>query len=58
MSNDDDLKHGLLTDRTIQAHVTGLTASNMELVHKTGTSIAHCPLSNVYFSDKQFPLRE
>lgn len=31
---------------------------DLERVFNKGTSIAHCPLSNVYFSAKPFPLRE
>ena len=48
----------LLTPRTVQAHCTYLTESDLDLVHKTGTAIAHCPLSNVYFSARPFKLRE
>jgi hypothetical protein len=32
--------------------------SDLERLFNKGTSIAHCPLSNVYFSAKPFPLRE
>ncbi|GFZ50530.1 hypothetical protein JCM24511_08287 [Saitozyma sp. JCM 24511] len=49
---------GLLGPKTVQAHVTSLTPSLIELVKKRGVTLAHCPLSNVYFSDAQFPLRE
>jgi guanine deaminase len=48
----------LLTPRTVQAHCTFLATSDLERLCDRGTSIAHCPLSNVYFSAKPFPLRE
>lgn len=63
---------GLLTSRTIQAHCTFLdvpsdspshpncpdTNSFTRLTH-LGTAIAHCPLSNIYFSaSRAFALRE
>ncbi|KAF9457435.1 hypothetical protein BDZ94DRAFT_1285273 [Collybia nuda] len=51
-------KHGLLTPRTIQAHCTFLSIPNLTHLSTLGTAVAHCPLSNAYFSDKPFPLRE
>ncbi|KAI9355120.1 hypothetical protein DFJ73DRAFT_789641 [Zopfochytrium polystomum] len=51
-------RHGLLTEKTVQAHVTSLPPKLQDLLHERRTAIAHCPLSNVYFSDAQFPLRE
>ncbi|KAK4684286.1 guanine deaminase, partial [Tremellales sp. Uapishka_1] len=49
---------GLLGPQTIQAHVTSLSGELIQLVKERGVTIAHCPLSNAYFSDAQFPLRE
>ncbi|KAJ7928059.1 Metallo-dependent hydrolase, partial [Mycena leptocephala] len=49
---------GLLTPRTIQAHCTFLDVSSFKHVHSCGTAIAHCPLSNSYFSAEPFHLRE
>ncbi|KAK2465760.1 hypothetical protein APHAL10511_002304 [Amanita phalloides] len=49
---------GLLTGRTIQAHCTYLDTSDLNQIHKAGTAVAHCPLSNVYFSARPFKLRE
>ncbi|WOO83345.1 Guanine deaminase [Vanrija pseudolonga] len=49
---------GLLTEHTVQAHVTSFPPSLVELVKKRGVTVAHCPLSNAYFSDAAFPLRE
>ncbi|TFY69082.1 hypothetical protein EVG20_g3298 [Dentipellis fragilis] len=51
-------KANLLTPRTVQAHCTYLTPSEMSRLAEHGTSIAHCPLSNAYFSARRLPLRE
>ncbi|KAJ3777954.1 hypothetical protein FB446DRAFT_762103 [Lentinula raphanica] len=64
-------KHNLLTPRTIQAHCTYLSPSSNSLsqqpsskdpfihLQNLGTAIAHCPLSNIYFSaSRAFCLRE
>ncbi|KAJ7442626.1 hypothetical protein FB451DRAFT_98387 [Mycena latifolia] len=51
-------RSGLLTTRTIQAHCTFLNVLSFKHVHSCGTSIAHCPLSNSYFSAEPFRLRE
>jgi len=51
-------RYRLLTPRTIQAHCTFLTSSHLSRVESHGTAIAHCPLSNAYFSAEPFHLRE
>ncbi|KAI0345878.1 Metallo-dependent hydrolase [Trametopsis cervina] len=51
-------KHGLLSSRTIQAHCTFLNKPSLKRVAERGTAIAHCPLSNAYFSAEPFRLRE
>ena len=51
----DDL--GLLTRHTILAHGNFITADDMALIRARGAGIAHCPLSNVFFSNAVFPLR-
>ena len=48
----------LLTPRTVQAHCTYLSPDELSLLAERGTAIAHCPLSNAYFSARQFVLRE
>ncbi len=48
---------GLLTRRTVLAHGTFLDAGDMERIRVRGSGVAHCPLSNVYFSNAVFPLR-
>lgn len=41
------------------AHCTHSTPDDLALLSTTGTSVASCPLSNIYFSaERQFPLRE
>ena len=51
----DDL--GLLTRHTVLAHGNFITPDDMALIEARGAGIAHCPLSNVYFSNAVFPLR-
>ena len=48
---------GLLSRRTILAHGTFVDDADAALIKERGAGIAHCPLSNVYFSDAVFPLR-
>ena len=51
----DDL--GLLTRHTVLAHGNFITPDDMALIKERGAGVAHCPLSNVYFSNAVFPLR-
>lgn len=48
---------GLLSRRTILAHGNLISDSDMVLIADRGAGIAHCPISNVYFSDAVLPLR-
>lgn len=48
---------GLLTRRTVLAHGNFISGPDMEVIRRKGSGIAHCPLSNVYFSNAVFPLR-
>jgi guanine deaminase len=48
---------GLLSRHTILAHGNFVTEEDISLIRERGAAIAHCPLSNVYFSDAVFPLR-
>jgi guanine deaminase len=50
-------RFGLLSRRTILAHGNCVGDDDIALIAKHGAGIAHCPLSNVYFSDAVFPLR-
>jgi guanine deaminase len=49
---------GLLSRRTILAHGNFVGDDAIALIRTRGSGIAHCPLSNVYFSDAVFPLRK
>jgi guanine deaminase len=49
---------GLLSRRTILAHGNFIGDDDIALIRVRGAGIAHCPLSNVYFSDAVFPLRK
>lgn len=51
----DDFK--LLTRRTVLAHSNFLSEDDMALVKERGSAVAHCALSNVYFSNAVFPLK-
>ncbi|KAK4051760.1 hypothetical protein OIO90_004584 [Microbotryomycetes sp. JL221] len=52
-------EHRLLQEGCIMAHCTHSTERDLDLLALDGASIAHCPLSNVYFSaEQQLPLRE
>jgi guanine deaminase len=57
-SHSHHLQYNLLNPRTVQAHCTFLKKPDLSRMVAAGSSIAHCPLSNVYFSTEPFPLRE
>jgi guanine deaminase len=48
---------GLLSRRTVLAHANFVDEADAAVICERGAGIAHCPLSNVYFSDAVFPLR-
>jgi len=50
-------RFGLLSRRTILAHGNFIDGPDIATILEAGAGIAHCPLSNVYFSDAVFPLR-
>jgi guanine deaminase len=50
-------RFGLLSRRTILAHGNFIDGTDVATIVGAGAGIAHCPLSNVYFSDAVFPLR-
>lgn len=55
----DQLKAiGLLTDRLSLAHSTWISPSELELVAEAGTSLCHCPSSNLRLRNGIFPLEE
>jgi guanine deaminase len=50
-------RFGLLSRRTILAHGNFIDGPDVAVILQAGAGIAHCPLSNVYFSDAVFALR-
>ncbi len=48
---------GLLSRRTVLAHGNFVDDADVAVIRERGAGVAHCPLSNVYFSDAVFPLR-
>ncbi len=58
MDDTDSLdRFGLLTRHTVLAHGNFLSDGNLDTIRARGAGIAHCPLSNHYFSNAVFPLR-
>jgi guanine deaminase len=49
---------GLLTRHSLLAHGNFLSHDDMAHIAGIGAGIAHCPLSNIYFSDAIFPLAQ
>jgi guanine deaminase len=49
---------GLLGSTTIMAHCTSLSPPERDLLIKRGSAVASCPISNAYFSDRPFAMRE
>ncbi|MEO0637304.1 MAG: guanine deaminase [Pseudomonadota bacterium] len=48
---------GLVNRHTVLAHGPMLSAGDMDHLVEQGAAVAHCPLSNIYFSNAVFPLR-
>ncbi|MCP1200290.1 guanine deaminase [Notoacmeibacter sp. MSK16QG-6] len=58
MSDTESLdRFGLLRAGTILAHGNFLFSNDMEVIKMRQSAVAHCPLSNIYFSDAVFPLK-
>jgi guanine deaminase len=51
-------RYGLLSRKTVLAHGNFVTDADIALIRQTGSGIAHCPLSNVYFSNAVLPVRK
>jgi guanine deaminase len=51
-------RFGLLTDKTILAHSILINDEDMTTIRHRQCGIAHCPLSNLYFSHAVFPARK
>ena len=50
-------RFGLLSRHSILAHGNFIGDADIATIVQHGSAIAHCPLSNVYFSDAVLPLR-
>jgi guanine deaminase len=50
-------RFGLLGRHTVLAHSNLITSADMDTLRGRGSAIAHCPLSNAYFSSAVFPLK-
>ena len=50
-------RFGLLGRHTVLAHSNLISGPNMDTIRWRGSGIAHCPLSNAYFSSAVFPLK-
>ena len=48
--------YGLLSDKTVLAHGVHLTEEELELLHRRGARIAHCPNSNLFLGSGLFRL--
>ncbi len=48
---------GLLRPGTVLAHANHVTDNDAALIRDRGAGIAHCPLSNAYFSNAVLPVR-
>ncbi len=48
---------GLLSPKAIMAHCNFLNESDAALFAKSGTAIAHCPISNAYFANGVLPVQ-
>ncbi|MFT5132977.1 MAG: guanine deaminase [Gammaproteobacteria bacterium] len=49
---------GLLGNKTVLAHSNFINDEDMQTIKNRQTGIAHCPLSNFYFSNAVFPARK
>jgi guanine deaminase len=49
---------GLLRQHTVLAHSNFVSDDDLDLIRARGAAVAHCPLSNAYFAEAVFPLRE
>ena len=51
-------RFGLVRPRTVLAHSDHMTADEIVLVAGRGAGLAHCPLSNAYFANAVFGVRQ
>ncbi len=48
---------GLMRRSTVLAHADLVSAQDLDIMQNHGAGVAHCPLSNAYFSNGVFPAR-
>ncbi|MCM3389493.1 guanine deaminase [Ureibacillus chungkukjangi] len=48
---------GLLQEKSVMAHCNFIADEDAKLFAETGTAAAHCPVSNVFFSNGVFPAK-
>ncbi|MFC7687246.1 guanine deaminase [Ureibacillus sp. GCM10028918] len=48
---------GLLQEKSIMAHCNFIAEEDAQLFAATGTAVAHCPISNVFFSNGVLPAK-
>ncbi len=51
-------RFGFITNKSILAHAPFLQEDDIKLLVEKGSSIAHCPLSNAYFANSVYPLKD
>lgn len=49
---------GLLHDKSVMAHCNFIDEGDGEIYRETGTAVAHCPISNVYFANGVIPVKK
>jgi guanine deaminase len=49
---------GLVQRHGVLAHGTHLSPAERNVIGQAGAGVAHCPLSNMYFSERVFPLAQ
>ncbi|MEL6984255.1 MAG: amidohydrolase family protein, partial [Actinomycetota bacterium] len=50
-------RFGLVQEHTVLAHATHLDDADRDVLAAAGAGVSHCPLSNVYFSERTFEAR-
>jgi cytosine/adenosine deaminase-related metal-dependent hydrolase len=51
-------RRGVLSPNFLAVHVNYLAAGDVELLARSGASVAHCPRSHAYFQHRDFPFEE
>ena len=51
-------RHGVLSSNFLAVHANYLVKGDVELLARSGASVAHCPGSHAYFHHRDFPFEE